>query len=150
MTGLEGLLIQKFLESASLEPAKPRPPITFAEEKTRRAVVAADNFADMTRAILLCYHGTARYRSADVVERPWTRQSQYGAQRSALVRIDYSGISSAKYRMMVAVMAKDDALRAHVVDDSAVIAANPKCALVNWMKVAQPKEAPQAETRTGK
>jgi hypothetical protein len=104
----------------------------------------------MTRAILRCYHGTARYRSADVVERPWARQAQYGAQRSALVRIDYSGISSAKYAMIVAVMARNGALRAHVVDDNARIQANPKCALANWMKVAEPKQLEQAEARKDK
>jgi hypothetical protein len=85
------------------------------------------------RAVLKCYHRTAQFSEADVLQTPWPRQAQYGADRSALVRIKFSGISGSKYSMVVAVMGRKSAMRVHVVQDDAVVPPSTKCGLDSWV-----------------
>lgn len=90
------------------------------------------SFADLSRGILTCYHRTARYQLADVLERPWPRQGQYGADNSALIRIQYTGLSASNYRMVVAVLGKGTQIRTTVVDDTAKVPYSKKCELEQW------------------
>lgn len=90
------------------------------------------SFADLSRGILNCYHKTARYQYADVVEKPWARQEQYGATNSALIHIRYAGMSGAKYEMAVAILSKGTQIRSAVLADNAIIPYNKKCQLEEW------------------
>jgi hypothetical protein len=106
------------------------------EKATAPAVVDVSkmqgSFADMSRGVLQCYHKTARFVNADLVGSPWNRQAQYAAQNSMVVRIRYTGVSTAHYEMVVAVMAKDDKVRTAVLGDTATVPYNKKCQLEDW------------------
>jgi hypothetical protein len=90
------------------------------------------SFADMSRGVLQCYHKTARFINADFVGAPWNRQAQYAAQNSMVVRIRYSGVTTARYEMVVAVMAKEDKVRTAVLADTATVPYNKRCQLEDW------------------
>jgi hypothetical protein len=91
-----------------------------------------ESFADFSRGILNCYHRTARYQIAQVLQSPWTHQDQYRADKSALISIHYSGVSGAQYQMVVAVLAKGSAVRTAVINDTAAIRYSNKCQLEQW------------------
>jgi len=90
------------------------------------------SLADVSRGILTCYHKTAKFRQTDIVVTPWDRAWQYNAERSAVLRITFQGVSTNQYQMTVAVMAKGSAVRSAVIDDGAVIPYNKKCQLEEW------------------
>ena len=76
------------LQLLSKEP--PSPPTNVGNVSPPSTVdVAAlqSSFADLARGILHCYHPSARYQLADIVQEPWDRQQQYSADASALIRI---------------------------------------------------------------
>lgn len=91
------------------------------------------SFADLSKEVLHCYHKTARFRTADKIQQPWERQSQYAAENSAVIRIKFTGISQKIYEMDVAVMLKENKVRTAVVRETAIIPYNTKCQLENWM-----------------
>lgn len=88
--------------------------------------------ADLARGILTCYHKTARFHATDVADGAWNRQDQYGAENSAVMRIQYSGLTGGRYQMVVAVMAKQNQVRTAVLTDTATVPYNKKCALEEW------------------
>lgn len=88
--------------------------------------------ADLARGVIACYHKTARFRSVDVGQGAWNRQSQYGADNSALMRIQYSGITGMPHQMVVAVMAKENQVRTAVLSDSDPIPYSKRCQLEDW------------------
>lgn len=88
--------------------------------------------ADLARGVLTCYHKTARFRSVDVADGPWARQSQYGADNSAVMRINYQGVTGTPYQMIVAVMAKESQVRSAVLTDTATVPYNKRCELEEW------------------
>jgi hypothetical protein len=88
--------------------------------------------ADLARGVLHCYHRTARFHATDVAHAPWARQAQYGAENSAVLRIHYSGVSGARYHMVVAVMAKERMVRTAVLADAAKIPYSKGCQLEEW------------------
>ena len=105
------------------------------------ALASADNLADASNAILECYHHTARYQRAQIVERPWSRQTEFGAAQSLLIRIEYVGVTSTRHVMTAALMVRPDALRAFVVTDANSIPSNKNCALNKWVPTAaRPKQ----------
>ena len=93
----------------------------------------SQSFADLSRGILHCYHRTARYQFADVVQTPYGRQGQYGADKSAVIRIRYSGVSGAQYEMVVALLGKERSIRAAVLKDTALVPASQRCELEQWV-----------------
>ena len=90
------------------------------------------SFADLSRGILNCYHRTARYQVADVIQKPWGRQTQYGAENSAVIRIRYFGVSNSPYVMIVAVLGKEKLIRTAVLQDNAMVPYSKNCALEQW------------------
>lgn len=90
------------------------------------------SYADLSRGILTCYHKTARFRESDPLGSPYSRQSQYAADNSMVIRIKYAGITTRPYEMVVAVMVKDNKVRTAVLADSATIPYNKKCELEEW------------------
>lgn len=88
--------------------------------------------ADLARGVLTCYHKTARFRSVDVANGPWVRQSQYAADNSAVMRINYQGVTGTPYQMIVAVMAKENQVRSAVLTDNATVPYNKRCQLEEW------------------
>ena len=104
--------------------------------------VMQQSFADMTRGILNCYHRTGRYQIADVVESPWSRQKDYGADSSALLLISYSGVSGAKYQMQVALLRKQKTIRTAVLSDTAAIPYSKRCELEQWIGPGDAEKKP--------
>ena len=107
------------------------------------------SFADLSKGVLLCYHKSARFRTADKLQQPWVRQAQYAAENSALVRIKYTGFSSAAYEMDVAIMVKQSKVRTAVINDSALIRYNKKCQLEDWTG-APTSRPPDSKNRSEK
>ena len=91
---------------------------------------------DLSKGVLSCYHKTARFQIVDVVQAPWSRQSQYAADNSAVMKIRFSGVSRAQYEMTVAVMVKDNKVRTAVLADNALVPYNRKCQLEEWTGAA--------------
>ena len=92
-----------------------------------------ESLVDMSKGVLGCYHKTARFGNVDFLGAPYNRQLQYGAEKSMVVRIRYSGIGAInQYQMVVAIMGKQDKVRAAVLADSAVIPYSKKCELEDW------------------
>lgn len=92
-------------------------------------------FADMSQQILRCYHPTARYRDAKLVEAPWREQHQYNATSSSVIEIRYVGLSNATYSMVVGLVGRNGEVRTTVVSDSAKIRASARCRLEDWTAV---------------
>lgn len=91
------------------------------------------SLVDLSRGILSCYHKTAKFRQTDVVKTPWERQGQYGAERSAVIKISFTGISGIPYEMLVAVMAKENSVRSAVIAESTTVPYNKRCVLEEWV-----------------
>jgi hypothetical protein len=92
-----------------------------------------ETFAELGKTILRCYHGTGRYANAVVAQTPWDRESQYGGDESALIRIRYFDSSSGDpHEIIVGVVARQDKVRTAVVDDSATSHRNTSCRLERW------------------
>ncbi len=90
------------------------------------------SLADLSKGILTCYHKTAKFRQTDIVATPWDRAWQYGAERSAVLRIQFQGMSTTAYQMTVAVMIKGNAVRSAVVAENTVVPYSKKCELEDW------------------
>jgi hypothetical protein len=91
-----------------------------------------ESFAYLSSGILTCYHKTAHFQVADVVQQPWPRQSQYVADNSAFIRIQYEGISATPYQMVIAVLVRKDQVRTAVLSDTAIVPFDKKCQLEQW------------------
>jgi len=92
-------------------------------------------FADFAKAVLKCYHLSARYEGAAIERRPWAKQKQYGAKGSAVVSIDYLGVSNTRYTLHVGVLAKPDAVKTVIESDTAKVKAYENCELGDWNPV---------------
>jgi len=90
------------------------------------------SLVDLSRGILSCYHKTAKFRQTDVVKTPWERQGQYGAERSAVIKISFMGVTGTPYEMLVTVMAKENSVRSAVILENTVVPYNKRCALEEW------------------
>ena len=91
------------------------------------------SLVDLSKGILTCYHKTARFHQVDVLKTPWERQGQYGAEKSAVLRIKFSGMSTMNYEMVVAVMLKGDSVRSAVIAESSLVPYSKKCSLEDWV-----------------
>ncbi len=140
MPVLELLELVRIVDALSGIPASSTAPKKPPAAVERAAPRLPDNFADAMRDILRCYHPSAKYQMADVVNTPWDRQQQYGAHQSAVVRISYSGVSGTRYAMNVAVMSRPGEVRAHVIADNAAIPGSKKCSLQDWVSVEPTKK----------
>jgi hypothetical protein len=93
-----------------------------------------ETFADLAKAILHCYHHTARYQLADVAQTPWDHEGQYGGgENSALIRIRYFGANSGDpYEINVGLVSRQHQIRTTVVNDNSPIRRDADCQLENW------------------
>jgi hypothetical protein len=91
------------------------------------------SLVDLSRGILTCYHKTAKFRQTDVIKTPWERQGQYGAERSAVLKITFTGVLGSQYEMLVAVMAKENSVRSAVIAENTVVPYSKRCALEEWV-----------------
>ncbi|OJA63808.1 hypothetical protein BGV68_01950 [Burkholderia ubonensis] len=96
------------------------------------------SLADVSHAVLTCYHRTARMGQIEVGRLPYRDASQYGAEESKVLKIHYTGVTGAPYFMIVALMAKGSGetdvpqLRAAVLQDTALIPYARACPLQAW------------------
>jgi len=114
-------------QQSAKAPKKPIPKIATVQKDQR--------FNDFAKGVLKCYHPTARYQSASIEKRPWSQQKKYGAKGSALVGIDYIGVSNASYRLVVGVLAKPEAIKTVIESDTAKVHAYENCELNDWVEV---------------
>jgi hypothetical protein len=92
------------------------------------------SLVDLSKGILKCYHKTAVFRQTDIVKTPWDRQAQYGAEKSAVLRIQFlGGFTSQPYEMFVAVMAKGSSVRSAVIAENTTIRYAKNCSLEDWV-----------------
>ena len=91
------------------------------------------SLVDLSKGILTCYHKTARFRQTDVVATPWERAGQYGAEKSAILRITFQGMTLSNYQMIVVVMAKGTSVRSAVLQENTLIPYNKSCVLESWV-----------------
>jgi hypothetical protein len=100
------------------------------------AVALQSNFAELSKAIVLCYHESARSPLGEVMQRPWRGQEQYRADDSALIRIKFFGaLTGLQYEMRVAVLARNEPkqIRTAVQADNAPFNPNRHCPLDQWI-----------------
>jgi hypothetical protein len=91
------------------------------------------SLVDLSRGVLTCYHKTAKFRQTDIVKTPWERQGRYAAERSAVIKITFTGLTAFQYQMLVAVMIKGKSVRAAVISENTLIPYNKKCVLEEWV-----------------
>jgi hypothetical protein len=111
-----------------------------ASERTKAvptdvAISLQTSFAELSKAIVLCYHESARSPLGEVMQRPWKRQGQYGADDSALIRVRFFGaLTGLEYEMRVAVLAKNEwkLIRTAVQADNAPFNPNRHCSVDRW------------------
>jgi hypothetical protein len=108
-------------------PKKPVPKIATVQKDQR--------FADFAKGVLKCYHPTAHYESAAIEKRPMPGKPKEGAKGSALVSIEYTGVSNAHYTLTVGVLAKPGAIKTVIQSDTAKIHAYENCELADWVEV---------------
>ena len=99
------------------------------------AIARQEKFVDLSKAIVLCYHESARNPRGEVLQRPWKRQEQHRADDSALLLITFSGaVTGRQYEMRVALLARNEPkqVRTVIQDDSAPFNPNRHCGLDNW------------------
>lgn len=90
------------------------------------------SLVDLSKGVLTCYHKSATFRQTDIVKTPWERQGQYGAERSAVVKITFTGLTSTQYEMLVAVMVRGNSVRAAVIAENTLVRYNKNCVLEDW------------------
>ncbi|HTP48062.1 MAG TPA: hypothetical protein VMQ50_14205 [Casimicrobiaceae bacterium] len=119
-----------------VSPPQPATPPPKKAPAVKTAVVQQDpQFGKFALAVLKCYHQTAKYLNGKIEQRPWADQAKYEAKGSALVTIDYLGLSGATYRMTVGVLGKPGAVKAMLVTDNAKVPAYDQCELKDWVQV---------------
>jgi hypothetical protein len=105
---------------------------------TDAAIARQAKFVEISKAIALCYHETARNPRGEVLQRPWNRQDQHRADDSALVLITFSGaLTGRQYEMRVALLARNEPkqVRTAVQIDTAPFNPTRHCALDNWTRL---------------
>lgn len=90
------------------------------------------SLADFAMQTLNCYHHSARFRGVSVLAAPWSEQSKFGAQASAVLRITFTGMSNQPYQIVVAEMANQRNYRTFVIGENSIIPYNKRCTLENW------------------
>jgi len=137
MPQIEFLTVREIFDAINFLVAHPDPPkdyktfSPFGPElgETRMPEI----FDDLATSVLHCYHHAARYRLADIAQTPWERQEQYGAENSALIRIQYADASSGDWHEMnVGLVSRQDQFRTAVLNDNSPIAWNANCQLEKW------------------
>jgi hypothetical protein len=125
-------LIATFLLQQPAAPDGTRPETALTADV---AIARQAKFADLSKAIALCYHETARNPRGEVLQRPWKRQEEHRADDSALVLITFFGaLTGRQYEMRVALLAKNDPkqVRTAVQADNAPFNPNRHCPLDRW------------------
>jgi hypothetical protein len=137
---LEFLTVEEIFQVINFLAAHPASPASYSgvsplgPEATETRM--PEIFADVATSILHCYHHTARYQLADVVQSPWEHEGQYGGDNSALIRIRYLGGSSGDlYEIDVGLVSRQDRIRTAVVNDNSPIRWDAECRLETWTKL---------------
>lgn len=144
------MAIMKILQALS----GPVPDQHDANQPIQTPTIQLRSLAETSKTILECYHPTGRFHSVDVVEKPWSRQDQYGADNSAVLLINWQGgFLKTPYKMYVAIVGRGNELTAPVLNDDALLPARKKCPLNGWVKLDMPsksaavREVSQASTK---
>lgn len=83
--------------------------------------------------VLRCFHPTARYLSREKISTEWAGASDYGAERSEVDQIHFSGaVTYHPYTLDAAVIWRKGMVRVVLLADTAAVPPNDKCALLNW------------------
>ena len=90
------------------------------------------SLADFAMQTLTCYHKTARFRGVDVVGGRWSEQATFGAEKSAVIRINLQGVTGNHYTMAVAAMTRGHSYRTFVIHETTPVPYNKHCSLEQW------------------
>jgi hypothetical protein len=93
------------------------------------------SLSDFSEQVIHCYHKTASFDSVKSINSPYSDADSWGANRSAVIEINYRGKTGMKYKMSTALLVRNDEIRTLIISDTAIIPASKKCELNNWMKV---------------
>lgn len=118
------------LQSLSYQPA-------ITGQSAARQIQMPASIAELGETVLRCYHRTGKFSSIDVVERPWRRGKQYAATSSVLVQVNWKGISGRPIRTRIALVTRNNQIRAVVEENESRIPARRSCAFNRWIKIAE-------------
>lgn len=86
-------------------------------------------------AITKCYHPSGRFRAAEVVSRYWPGAGMYSAEKSAVVRVYWTGaLLGTRYTTDVALLERQGMIRTYLISDNAMVPANNRCWLESWVR----------------
>ncbi len=92
---------------------------------------------DLGAAVLQCYFATGRFRAVQVLQRPWTEAGQYQADRSAVIRLHWTGgFTGRPYMTDVALMERGGMARGVVLGSNAILPPSTQCALERWQRAS--------------
>ena len=111
-----------------------------------RQIQTPPGITELGQIALGCYHDTGRFKSIQVLERPWRRGGNYAAVSSVLVQVNWQEMFGGPISTQIGIVARNNEIRAIVQDDESRIPANRSCALNRWVKV--PEEEPIEPSRT--
>lgn len=111
-----------------------------------RQIQTPPGITEMGEIALNCYHETGKFKSIQVLERPWRRGDNYAAVSSVLVQVNWQELFGGPIRTKIGIVARNNEIRAIVQDDESRIPANRSCALNRWVKV--PEDEPVEPPRT--
>lgn len=111
-------------------------PQAFAQPPTFQA---QQSLAETAASVIRCYHPTANYQAVQIVQAPWSQQPAWDANSSIELLIYWRGaFVGGEYKTEVALVQRDNYIRGILLGDTAMVPANNRCALGNWVEVAQP------------
>ena len=124
-------LLLDFLQAVSSLPpphaSSPQQPAT---------IQAPRSIAEVGEVVLRCYHPSGRFTDVNLIQRPWVRASDYKASDSAVISIDWRGaVLQSHFRLVVALVARDNQLKGVILADNDPIPPSPKCPLNGWVQV---------------
>ena len=100
---------------------------------------ASQMLPDVGAAVLACYHPTGRFRAASEIQRPWQDAAQWGAERSMVLRIAWSGaMTGQSYTTDVVLMERGGMLRGMILGSTAVVPPSRRCQLEGWQRPTPP------------
>ncbi len=122
-------------------------PAISEQEAAARQIETPASITELGEIALDCYHRTGKFKSIQVLERPWSRGGNYAAVSSVLVQVNWQELFGGPLRTRIGIVARDNQIRTIVQDTESPIPANRSCALNRWVKVTG--EAPIEPSRTG-
>lgn len=103
-----------------------------------RELVMPESPAELGKIVLKCYHPSGRFVSIDMIQKPWVRGKNYGADKSVFIRINWRGaLSNSPYYTLVGLVGRRGHFRAAVQGDNAPFPPSGQCRFNDWVQIAR-------------